>query len=587
MFMRHFVYTLRSFFAKLFAIAFVVSWPIWVQADTFIPLSLNGNVSYNYGYVKSEDSESDNTGLSTSINMTGYFWQPWFITSNFGVTIGLTRAASAGGTESSSLATAGSVDMEVFPRSRFPFSFSFNRSDSRLDFTNELDIASTNHFTNTRIFMRQSYIGRRSLLADASWIHNENESRFDNSTSDSLNASLRTKKESHFFQAMSSYSTSETERSSLKPENFTATADYDYVPGTELGVNSSLGYINNKVTSSGSKSSNAVTQASSFFSWRPEHKPYTFSGGARISAANAESPTQNGQTNDFGLNMGMDYRFTTRLKANATASLGATDSDVGQTTRSSESLALNYNSDQFLIAGFNYSWNAVGSMSNSNSDIDGEKENNQSLSSSIGHRATRSFVLGRITSMSTGLSQSVNGTVNGDNQTSYGLNHSANVGFNFRGTSGSTFVALNASDSRSTINNPDDEPDKDSSFQMLNAVISRNQLINRLSSMQANINSQLTRQSVSDTDTVTTQSYFASANYNHGRFFGIYALQFGSSLSYQRAVRDSEEPNDSMDWTNRFDYRVGLLDSSLMLRAVKSSGSDPILSLNFRATRSF
>ena len=586
--MRHFVYTLRRSFAFLFAIAFTAIWPIWLQAATFIPLSLNGNVSYNYGYVRSEGSEADNTGLATSVGMTGYFWQPWFITSNFGVSIGLTRSASSGGTEGSTLATGGTIGLEVFPRSRFPFSFSFDRSDSRLDYSNELDIASTNHFTNTRLFMRQSYIGRNSLLADATLIHNETESRFDKSKSDSLNASVRVKRVSHYFQGMTSYSTNESERSSLVPENFTATGDYDYVPGTELGVSSSLGYLNNKTTTDGGSTSVTVTQASSFFSWRPEHKPYTFSGGARIASSSSDSSMQsNGQTNDFSVNMGMDYRFTTRLRANATASLGATDSDSGQSTRSSESLAMNYNSDQYLLAGFNYSWNGIVSLSNSNSDIDGEKENKQSVSSSLGHRAMRTFVLGRITSMSTSLSQGVSATVTGDNQTSWGLTHGANLGFNFRGTSGSTFLAMNASDSHSYINNNDEEPDKDASFQMFNAVLSRNQLINRLSSLQGNINAQVTHQTVSDADTVTTQSYFATASYNHGRFFGVYALQFSSSVSYQRSIRDTEDPADSIDWTNRFDYRVGLLDSSLLLREVKSGDASPTFQLNFRATRSF
>ena len=587
--MRLFVKTL-SFSCVICALVLV---PAWLEAATFIPLSLNGNVSYNYGYVTSEGSQSESTGLSTSIDMTGYFWQPWFITSNLGLTLGLTRAASAGGTENSSVASAERVGLEVFPQSRFPFSFSFNRSDSRLDFTNDLNISNSNQYTSTRLYMRQSYIGRHSLLADLSWVHNKNESRYDDSTSDSLSASLRMKREAHFFHATSSYSTSKSAFSTSEPENFLITADHDYVPGTELGVTSSASYINNKTKSVGFTSDTEVSQASSFFSWRPEHRPYTFSGGARISSStsSASSTTAgSGSSNDFSVNAGMDYRFTTRLKFNGTATFGARDTDDSQSLSSSESAALSYNSDQYLIAGFNYGWNTVGSIGNSNNETDGEKQDRQSASASLGHRASRNWMLSRTTSMNTGFAQSGSATVSNQNggelatngsELNWGISHSANVGLNFRGRRGSTFLSMNVSDSRNY------GEEKDAAFQMINGVISRNLLINRLSSMQGSATVQATRQEVTDADTTTSKSAFATGSYAHSRAFGVYALRFNSSLSFQRTYDEYDVSKDTFDWNNRFDYRVGLLDSSLMVRMVKSSGTNPTTSVNFRASRSF
>ena len=576
-----------------FVVCNLILFPAWAEAATFIPLSLDGDVSYNYGYVTSEGSQSESTGLSTSVNMTGYFWQPWFVTSSLGVTLGLTRAASSGGTENSAVATAGRVGLEVFPLSRFPFSFSFDKSDSRLDYTNDLNISNSNQYTNTRMYMRQSYIGRHSLLADVSWIHNHSESGYDDSTSDALNASLRMKRESNFFQATTSYSTNSSAFSTVEPENYLVTLDHDYVPDTELGVTSSANYINNKTKASGVTSDTKITQASSFFSWRPDHKPYTFSGGVRVSSTTLDSSSAGGNTastSDFSVNTGMDYRFTTHLRFNGIATFGATDTDASQSLRSTESGSLSYNSDQYLVEGFDYSWNTVGTASNSNDQSDTEKQDRQSVSLSLGHRASRNWALGHTTSMTTGLSQSGFSTATNQhggtnatdgNDVTWGLSHSANMGLNFRGIRGSTFLALNVSDSRSY------NKQKDAAFQMVNGVLSRNYLINRLSSMQGSATIQFSRQEASDADTSSNKSAYATGSYSHSRALGVYALQFNSSVSLQRSFDETDASQDSLDWENRFDYRVGLLNSSLVVRVIKSSGISPTTSVNFRATRRF
>ena len=155
------------------------------------------------------------------------------------------------------------------------------------------------------------------------------------------------------------------------------------------------------------------------------------------------------------------------------------------------------------------------------------------------------------------------------------------MGLNFRGIRGSTFLALNVSDSRSF------SKQKDAAFQMVNGVLSRNYLINRLSSMQGSATLQFSRQEASDTDTSSNKSAYATGSYSHSRALGVYALQFNSSVSLQRSFDETDASQDSLDWENRFDYRVGLLDSSLVVRVIKSSGISPTTSVNFRATRRF
>lgn len=556
-------------------------WSAWLEAETFVLQDLSGSASINYGYVTAEGSASESTGVSASANAAGYFWQPWFATSAFGLTVGLTRSATEGGSENSTWALSGRIGLEVFPRSRYPFSFSLNRSDSQLDYVNNLNVTSSNKFVNTRIFMRQSYIGRRSLLADISWVHNQNESRFDDSKSDSLNASLRVKRESHFFHASSSYATNKSATSNIQPQNLLLAANHDYVPGTELSVSTTGSYINNQTKTIGATISSEVSQAGSFFSWRPEHKPFTFSGGARLSSATSSSGGDQ-ESNDFSVNSGMDYRFTTRLKLLANLAAGATDTDSIQSVRSSGALSLSYNSDQYLFGGFNYSWNVVGSGSSSNSETDGVREKTQALSLALGQRAMRSWSLSRSSSLNTSFSMtgSYNDDLDSEKENTTTIALGANTGMNFRGRRGTTFLSVSGSSSVSS-------GETDSAFSMLNGVVSRNQVINRLSSMSGNVTVQTTAQQLDGGDITTTKSAFATGNYLHGRVFGVYALKFSSGLSYQKSFDDETDSKDTLDWQNRFEYRVGLLDTALLVRMLKTSGTDPTTSVNFRATRTF
>ena len=86
-----------------------------------------------------------------------------------------------------------------------------------------------------------------------------------------------------------------------------------------------------------------------------------------------------------------------------------------------------------------------------------------------------------------------------------------------------------------------------------------------------------------------TKSAFATGNYRHGRVFGVYSLKFSSGLSFQRSydIENNDEVNDTTDWQNRLEYRVGLLDTALLVRTLKTTDTNPTVSINFRATRTF
>lgn len=594
--MRLFVKTPHRSCAFSLVVGLLVSLPGHSEAAIYFPQSLGGEVSYEYGYVTTETAQSENTGLSASINSSGYFLQPWFITSNLGLTIGLSRTAANSGTNTSSVATGGNLDLEVFPESRFPFSFMLDRTDSRLSYTNTLNLSSSNQYTNTRLYVRQSYIGQGNVLADLAWIHNHGVTAYDDSTSDTAVGNLSMSKKANSLHVNTSYTTSSSANSSTKPENFNFTMDHRYAPDPQLGVNSNLGYIENKSTSNTISTDSKNTQASSYFSWRPDHRPYTLSGGLRLSTSTSGSSnaTTESKTQQANISLGTSYQITPHFSFTGSGGVGATDANSSQSTFSTETAGLDYYSDQYLISGFNYSWNLSGAVNNSSNKNDTNTEDRQSLNLNFGHRATRDWMLGQDVSFSLGLSQSVNGskvrqsggqtTTTGDGSTSdtiWGISHALNSGMNFRGYRGATYLSLNAVDSRSHSSSTDTD------LQTVTGMVSRNYLINRLSSMQGSINAQVSKQAATNTETSTTKSAYASGSYSHSRAFGVYNLMFNSNLSYQRNYAQNNDVIDNIDWENRFNYRIGLLSMSLNIRVTKYTGVTPTTSLYFRATRSF
>jgi hypothetical protein len=96
--------------------------------------------------------------VSGNIRGSSYIYAPWLATvsGDLGVVTGTnhtTGADSDGGSmQNNNSSIVGGGNLDLFPASRFPFSASFNRSDSRVSGTSV-----TSDYTNTRFGLRQSY----------------------------------------------------------------------------------------------------------------------------------------------------------------------------------------------------------------------------------------------------------------------------------------------------------------------------------------------------------------------------------------------------------------------------------------------
>jgi hypothetical protein len=558
----------------------------------FMPLNLSGSLNYNYNYFSAGESESETTSLTGSINAAGYIWQPWFATTSAALNLGVSNTETSS-SSSDSTSTSGSFDLSVFPRSRFPFSLNYSVSDSRIDvFSEATQNRGASSYTISRLTLRQMYEGRGSRRATGSrtnlWYSaTEFESNDVESESESMGVQYYIRLVPHNFSVSASRSTSNASDSSLKPLTEVASVNHTYTPDTDLGVTNLASAVKTDDGTGTSKST--ITQISSNFFWRPEHRVVNVSGGVRVTESETQTQVSSTEQKSLNTNMGLSYRLTRRLNVGAGMALGSSDNGATQTLSTTQTVRLNYNSRQSQILDFTYRWQWGTNASNSDSRTDdGTTETSTSVQSTgmrLGHSASRNWTPGKGSSIGLNLSQAGNVNKSSENdELSRGINHSGGLSWNRRSRSGALFGNVQVSDSRSY-------GQQDTEFQHLNASLSQDINISRLSSFSGTLGYTESRQkTVSDISGVSdsSQNRYARANfsYRHDRPFGFYNMNFSSRLNGSKII-DSFNPETIWDWDNRLRYRLGLLDTLLSLRIIESAGGLVSKTLYFQATRRF
>lgn len=563
----------------------------WVSASAyaafggFLPLHWSGQVSYSYNYVENTGVQSESTNMLVGANAVGYVWRPWFATTSLALNVGLSNTETTSSSSDSTVG-AGNFSLSVFPRSRFPFSLSYSRTDSRSQ--QYQDVSSVSGETSnivTRLTLRQSYRPRAySQLYNAFYIATDYdaESYGSKNISYGLDYSLRVSQQT--FEAVGTHLETRVRGAAGKPVSDVLSLAYVYTPSAELGVNSLFSYVD---IDPGGTSTSTDSQAFGAFHWRPEHRAVSVSGGVRLSETKTEGATSTVSRN-LNTTLGLGYRVTRALNLSANASVGTSESTNVQTLSTTQSLNLTYSGGHTQFAGYTYGWNWNGSASNSTTrtetSVETTSDDQQSVGTGIGHNLGKSWATGRASSLSMHLGQSFSGAKSSSKDViSKTINHSAGTSWNTRGQRGSVFLSGQLSDSRSY-------GEADSVFDNLGINLSTEYAINRLSNMSGNMNFSASQSENEDASGVKvtqgTRLLSGSLSYRHGRPFGVYNLSFSSSLTGSKQI-DSPRPSAVLRWTGDFRYSLGLLSTSLGFRASESPGGNLSKSMNFQATRSF
>lgn len=586
--------TFPRFFAGLASAIFlaIVSTSAQALFGGYLPLNLSGSVGYHYNYITAGESESEMTMLTGSLNASGFIWQPWFASTSAALNLGISNSETK--TSSSDTTNAsGSFGLNMFPRSRFPFSLNYSHNDSRLETFSDISrVYDESHYTVSRLTLRQIYEGRATRRSIGSrtylWYSTTDyNSKTTDSESESLGAQYQIRLVPHNFQASASRSTSKTSNTPNKPKTDVLSITHTYTPGGDLGITNLGTYVDTK--DSGSDSQTTLSQLSSNFFWRPEHRALNVNGGVRVSDTESTQGVSDSELKSLNSNLGMSYRLTRHITVGASLSMGSSDSGDSQSLTTSQSGQISYVSSEINFGKFAYNWQGGINGSNSATRTEsGATESSTTIQTSgaqLGHSIARRWTLGKNSSLGMNAAQAGNISASSEeDKPSKGFNHSAGLSWNTRGKSGSIYGNVRVSDSRTYAS-------QDSEFQNLTASLSEDWTISRLSFLSGTLSFDLSQQkTVSDVPGASysskTRTAAANFSYRHDRPFGIYNLNFTSRLLGNRVI-DSFSPRTIWDWDNRLRYSLGLLDTSLSLRIIDASGGEPSKSLYFQATRSF
>lgn len=574
-------------------------------AEFFVPESLGGAIGYGYGYSRSENTEMERTNLNIQLNGNGYFWEPWFLTLGAGIGIGLSESVSNPGGGGRSTGISGAMDFTLFPVSRFPTQIGFSVTNSASEMTGSA-LGPSQESESRRFYLRQQYTSRNNLRLMAHYNFIQSIAGDGNeSINNSFGLDINKRQSYQTFHGGLSYTQVMMENPDRTNTDSNLYFNHSYLPGPEMGIISLLGYASNSFESGAvTDGETTSTQGSSSFYWRPQDRPFYVSGGLRvirIGAANGQETRSAGSSLNASYNYSRSTRFLLGINANAT------DTGGTQTTSLSESFTANYNADPIRLFRMDYSWSAGLGLGNSNQTTDdttGGTTNQttddvQSGSVSFGHRINKAWILTKYNSMNFSVGQGGGATrTSTDDEPTYNINQGASLSWARAAPGAQTNMAMQYSNNRSL-------GVLDTMFASWTLQLSRQQTINRLSSMSGSFNYQktsTTTETLDETDPLNpvlvsnhleSSAGSAALNYNHSRFLGIYRLNFASTLTTRDLLRSSNRETTStgdevkLDWRNVFTYNIGLLSTSLTVNVTDTGGEQKTWSAFFRATRSF
>jgi len=565
-----------------------------------VPLSYSGQVAYSYTYVENAGSQSEATSLLFGLGASGYIWRPWFATTSLALSAGLSSTNSTSSRSEGTVGT-GSFSVAVFPGSRFPFSISYSRTDSRSEqFQDISQISGSTSFRVTRLTLRQSYRPRAyNQLYNGWYSSTEYDGGSFGSSSEvyGLNYQLRIPQQTL---------TIDIAHTSTRARNITDESSVNmvslghvYTPSAELGVNSLVSYV--EVDPIGNSGTSTDSQAFSSFFWRPEYRAVRVSGGVRLSETKSGMATE--ASRSLSTNLGLGYQISRSLSMNAGASLSTSESGSSQTLSTAQTAGLSYSGGQTQWRGISHSWQWNVSASNTTTQVEtnGVASNegspsSQNISSGIGHNLGKSWATGSANSLAATFSQSLSGSKNSEiDDITTSVNQGVGLSWSSRGRRGTTYVSGRFNDSRSFSDEDiavvfQDFSDPDAVFQSFSLSYSTDVTFGRLSSMSGSSNYQATQSatttSLGEEQENSSRSISGGLSYRHNRPFGVYNLRFTSSLQGSKQIA-SASPTSTLKWRGVFRYSLGLLSTALSFNASQSAGGNIIKSMNFQATRSF
>lgn len=568
---------------------------------TLGPVLWRGDVTSEFRDQRTPDQPAQRAfSESGNLSLASYIYQPWF--AQVSGNLGFVWSSARGETQGQATALNGGASLSVFPASRFPFEASLTVGDSR---TSEAIVASD--YRSVLAGVRQSYrTADEKMQVTARFDHSAMEGpRIGSDVLDVATATLSRRNGSHSLSADAFISANEGSASASETRIRRLNGLHSYVPAENLSVETMATYNWQEVTQRlgplTAVVAGQVAQLASYATWRPEEDepfydekhPMLVTGGLRLSAIGLD--VDRSTANAFALNgsAGLSYEIDPLTRVNANASLTQANSSVTSSGMlASFSANVTYDPPPIRFGGNTYGWRLSGGALGAT----GTGTEQQAAIAQASHQLSRdiSFMESSLLTLTVG--QGVRGSYSARDESGVGLNNNAQLTWTLLGeTAAQTYVSLGATDARS-YGTPG------SVFQMVNFQLTRQAPINALSYWTANLTVQGSRQ-INETllggtstshDTGFIVSTSGSVSYQHRRLFGVPRLTMSATFTANQAQLESRAQGDlaappqqvGNSFDARLEYRIGKLDSRLVLRSSEIDGRRNA-GVYMRVTRNF
>lgn len=560
------------------------------------PIRIGGKISYELRSDATEGQKIVQQGISSTLiaRTNTYLWQPWFATlsGELGMSALRYRTVSTetnpnfnAGTESltsKNLVTTGNLQLNLIPRSKYPFEAHFMKTDSRIGGTlSALTGYSSMNFGMSQNFVSPMGTGQIGLDRNEQTSTTGGESRQDNLRL-SLSKALTLRQN---LQVEGAHSDNTLKTTGERAMQTNLSLQHKFSAGPEFNLDSAANLSKSDYRLAQGSNDTDLLQMSSFGFWRPNEGGVMITGGVRL--LSLENSSSNGpvayssngsRMSNANVNVGINYDYSRTVRMNASANVNTTSGFGQRAVESMQAFGATYQPETKKLGAFNYNWSTGANVTNIRSSGNSQQQGldlKLQLSQSLG----RSVLLGSGSVLSMSGSQSLSSTVGG--RGGQQLTHTGSLSWNRAMQEGSTYVSLSASDSRTM-------DDQNESFQMVNSQISSSIPTGRFSAWSGNLTTQAVRQhsNMSADGVVTTSS--GSISYQNQRLFGVRRLRFLSDLRLNSEellpILGGPQNQETAAWENTLDYSIGRTQFRMSARLGKSAGMN-IKSIMFTVTR--
>lgn len=573
------------------------------------PIRWGGSVGYT-AYRNSSANGSGQQGRMLTGNLLGssYIYAPWLarVSGNLGIITGVDSFHSAndqggGGSNgpqgNSSLVGSGNLDL--FSQSRFPFSATFSRSDSRT-----MNEAVANNFTNTQFGLRQSYRTEDSQRYAFG--------TFDHSTiaaggmpADTVNAlsgSFNTPLGPFSNNFNAQFSDSERGGTGESATLLSVNTSHTLSPMDRFSFQAYSNFTDNSFTTFNNGIANQTQgrflQLGSSATWQPEFEddddlPLTLTGSLNYLDAQSSGGFGAAQSRATTGTVSAFYRFSPNLTANAADSVNYISSGDGQTrVLNILTNGITYMGTPLMFGKFSYNWN-TGATTNWQTSSGSDTPSSMFATVQASHSLARTFIVSDNESVMVNLAQSASVYESQSIGRSTSLSNSGGSTYAFkRGERFTGSIGAILSDVQT-------QGAQSQHYDSLDVTFSGVGQLSQHSSANVNMTFDWSDQRTQSTfDTLGQQTstqrmnVMGSASYTHTRFAGVPGLIYNSTYSANSNLRDERMLGNTSapvqpvlySLVNRLNYHIGRLDLQLSATVMNQDGAKNAL-LFFQVNR--